>query len=99
MTRPPRACVCCGWLNSVRAPFGVGRLSASKLLVALVKRDAKNMLAKIPKEVWSVLTAWMLEYRHNNLFHILYMELWHELVMANHDSIEVRGLASMLCRA
>lgn len=74
---------------SVRAPFGSARLAAVRLIVTMIDRDAKSMLAALTPDVWKVLTAWFLEYRHNNLFHTAYTKIWVAAVMSSHPSLQV----------
>ena len=75
---------------SVRAPFGLGRMSVTRILVQLTRYDPRSMLRVITPKVWSILTAWVLEYRHNNMYHIQFAELFERLIMANPSAIQVR---------
>lgn len=88
------------WLlwRSVRAPFGSARLAAVRLIVTMIDRDAKSMLAALTPDVWKVLTAWFLEYRHNNLFHTAYTKIWVAAVMSSHPSLQVRGDRQQPCQ-
>ena len=62
-----------------------------RLLCTMAERDPTSLLGTLTPALWSVLTTWFLEYRHNNLYHVLFTNLWTAAIMSNHPTLPVRG--------
>jgi len=88
----------------VKRPFSNYRLELIKLIVTCIKHKPMALLDKLTRGNWVSLTSWFMEYRHCNLYHVVFVDLFFALLRtknSKHPSLllvlgELRLLETMI---
>jgi len=69
---------------TVKRPLGLYTFGLLEILSDLVS-CVPSTIASLPPQIFRVLGNWFLEFRHNNLYHVLFFKIFRAIAMENQD--------------